>query len=91
VRLSELGLDTNIYNRSDNDNPISDFTSKLSPSVNVSLRSSHVRISGRSQFDLYYFKTLPELRATSSPPAHWPTSGRWQRLPLFLHVRARKP
>jgi len=68
-KLSEFGLDSNPYNRSDDSNPVGDFTSRLTPAVDASLRSPHLRASGRSQFDIYYYKTLSDLSSVDSDNA----------------------
>ena len=45
----------------------------------------------------WYFGALDRPASSSSPPRdrcpsrHRPRLGRWQRLPLFLHVRALRP
>jgi hypothetical protein len=69
VKLTELGIDTNVYDRSDDDNPVGSFTSRMTPSVNAWLQSTRVRVLGHSQFDLYYFKSLPQLNAVDSSNA----------------------
>jgi hypothetical protein len=66
VRVTDIGRDTNIFNNSDGDNPKSDMTATFSPSVDGWLRMAHGRANGRTQFDLYYFKTLSDLRAVDS-------------------------
>jgi hypothetical protein len=65
-RLAEFGFDSNAYNRSADIDPVADFTTKMSPSVDASLQSRHVRAIGRTQFDLYYFKKLSDLNAVDS-------------------------
>jgi hypothetical protein len=68
-QLTELGIDTNPYNRSPGSNPVGDFTSRMSPSLDASLRTPHLRARSRSLFEIYYFKALPELRAVDSDNA----------------------
>jgi hypothetical protein len=65
-RLSEVGFDSNVYNRSDGNGPVGDFVTRMSPAVDASLRSTHLRASGHTRFDAYYFKKLPDLRAVDS-------------------------
>jgi hypothetical protein len=65
-RLSEFGFDSNVYNRSDGSGPVGDFVSRMSPGADASLRSTHLRVSGRTRFDVYYFKKLTELRAVDN-------------------------
>jgi hypothetical protein len=69
VRLLDVGHDSNVFNRSADDNPQGDYTARLSPSVQGWLRLPHVKVNGRSQFDLYYFKALTDLRAVDSDSA----------------------
>jgi hypothetical protein len=64
IRVTDVGRDSNIFNTSDN--PQSDMTATFSPSVDGWLRMAHGRANGRTQFDLYYFKTLTDLRAVDS-------------------------
>jgi len=66
VRLSEFGHDSNVYNRDDDHNPVGDFISTLSPSVDAWFRFGRLRASGHSQADLYYYRSLPELRAADT-------------------------
>ncbi|MEO8256962.1 MAG: hypothetical protein ABI868_06405 [Acidobacteriota bacterium] len=65
-RLTEFGYDSNVYNRAEDNNPAGDFSSRLTPSVDASLRSAHVRIRGRSLVDVYYFKALSDLNSVDS-------------------------
>jgi hypothetical protein len=64
LRLTNVGHDSNVFNT--NDNPKADMMAMFSPSVDGWLRMAHGRATGRSQFDLYYFRTLTELRAVDS-------------------------
>jgi hypothetical protein len=63
IRLTNVGHDSNVFNRNQDDNPQSDITATLSPSVDAWLRMAHARANGRTQFDAYYFKQLTNLRA----------------------------
>jgi hypothetical protein len=69
VRLTNVGYDSNVFNRDEDSNPQGDITTTLSPSVDGWLRLAHGRASGRSQFDVYYFKQLADLRAVDSDTA----------------------
>ena len=69
VRLTNAGYDSNIFNRDQDSSPQSDIMATLSPSVDGWLRLAHGRASGRSQFDIYYFKELTDLRAIDSDTA----------------------
>jgi hypothetical protein len=66
LRLTNAGHDSNVFNKSDDDNPQGDFAATFSPAVDAWLRMAHGRASVRSQFDLYYFKQLTNLRAVDS-------------------------
>jgi hypothetical protein len=61
--LTNVGHDSNVFNRNENDNPQSDVTATLSPSLDAWLRMAHARANGRTQFDGYYFRQLTDLRA----------------------------
>jgi len=65
-KLTEFGFDSNPYNRSNENNPVGDFTSQMTPAVDASVWTSHLHASGRSQFDLYYYKTLSDLSSVDS-------------------------
>ena len=69
VRLTNAGYDSNLFNRDQDSSPQSDIMATLSPSVDGWLRLAHGRASGRSQFDIYYFKELTDLRAIDSDTA----------------------
>jgi hypothetical protein len=64
IRLTNIGHDSNVFNR-DSD-PQGDVTATLSPAMEGWLRMAHGRASGRTQFDVYYFKQLTDLRAVDS-------------------------
>jgi hypothetical protein len=61
VRLTNLGYDSNVFNR--DVNPQGDSTATLSPEVEAWLRLPRARFYGRHRFDFYYFKELTDLRA----------------------------
>ena len=69
VRLTNVGYDSNVFNRDEESGPQGDVMATLSPSVEGWLRLAHGRASGRSQFDIYYFKQLTDLRAVDSDTA----------------------
>jgi hypothetical protein len=66
VRLTEFGYDSNVFNRDQNNHPVGDFVSTLSPSVNGWFRFADLKVSGHSQADLYYYQSLPSLRSVDS-------------------------
>jgi len=65
VRLTN-GVDSNVFNVSENDNPKSDLTATASPAVDVWFRTRRVRLNGRSQLDYAYYKELSDLRALNT-------------------------
>jgi hypothetical protein len=69
VRLTNVGYDSNVFNRDEESSPQGDVMATFSPSVEGWLRLAHGRASGRSQFDIYYFKQLTDLRAIDSDTA----------------------
>lgn len=69
VRLSNVGYDSNVFNLDPDSNPQSDVMATFSPSVTGWLRLAHGRAGGRSQFDIYYFRQLTDLRAVDSDTA----------------------
>jgi hypothetical protein len=66
VRLTNVGYDSNVFNQDSSSNPQGDVTATFSPSVDGWLRLAHGRASGRTQFDVYYFKQLTDLRAVDT-------------------------
>src|SRR5262245_39749269 len=63
IRLTNVGRDSNVFNMNEDQNPQSDVTATLSPSIDGWLRMAHARANGRTQFDAYYFRQLTGLRA----------------------------
>ena len=63
IRLTNVGHDSNVFNRNQNDHPQSDVTATLEPPLDARLRMAHARANGRTQFDGYYFRQLTDLRA----------------------------
>ena len=66
VRLTNAGYDSNVFNQDDSSNPQGDVTATLSPAIDGWLRLAHGRANGRTQFDIYYFKQLTDLRAVDN-------------------------
>ena len=66
IRLTNVGRDSNVFNANKDQNPQSDVTATLSPSVDGWLRMAHARANGRTQFDTYYYKQLTGLRAVDN-------------------------
>jgi hypothetical protein len=64
LRLTNVGYDNNVFYR--DDSPRGDVMATFSPSVDSWFRMAHGRASGRSQFDVYYFRTATDLRAVDS-------------------------
>ncbi|MGH9252956.1 MAG: outer membrane beta-barrel protein [Vicinamibacterales bacterium] len=66
VRLTNFGHDSNVFNTDSSSSPRGDVTATLSPAMDGWLRLAHGRAGGRTQFDIYYFKQLKDLRAVDS-------------------------
>ena len=64
LQLTNVGHDSNIFNSTEN--PQGDVTATFTPSVDGWLRMAHGRISGRTQMDVYYFRTLTDLRGSDN-------------------------
>ena len=66
IRLTNIGVDTNVFRENEIDGPDRDVMATASPSTSAWLRLGRVRVSGYSQFDLIYFNRLAYLRAVDS-------------------------
>src|SRR5207249_3147817 len=59
--VSNLGVDNNVFNASDN--PLSDTTAAVGPAINVWSHAGPVRLSGKSAGQYLYFKTYENQRS----------------------------
>lgn len=61
VRLTNIGVDSNVFNSADN--PKSDFTMTLTPDVRVGIKPLRARVAFSSELGLEYFHTFADQRS----------------------------
>jgi len=66
IALSNLGVDDNVFNEADEDQPESDFTMTFSPNTNVWLRMGRTWVTGTAQIDWVYYNKFASERAANS-------------------------
>ncbi len=66
IALTNLGVDTNVFNRADVDQPQSDFTMTFSPTTDVWLRMGRTWITGTVDLDWIYYNKFASERAANS-------------------------
>jgi len=66
LALSNLGVDTNVFNEADADRPESDFTMTFSPNTDVWLRMGRTWVTGTAQIDWVYYNKFASERAANS-------------------------
>lgn len=66
IALSDLGIDTNVFNASDADTPQSDFTMTFTPATDVWLRMGRTWISGQIDVDWVYYRRFASERSANS-------------------------
>ena len=66
IALSNLGVDSNVFNEADADQPESDFTMTFSPNTDVWLRMGRTWITGAVQIDWVYYNKFASERAANS-------------------------
>jgi hypothetical protein len=66
IALTNLGVDTNVFNQADADQPQSDFTMTFSPATDAWLRMGRTWISGTIQIDWVYYNEFASERAANS-------------------------
>jgi hypothetical protein len=66
IRLTNIGVDTNVFRENKLDGPDRDVMATASPSTSAWFRFGRVRASSYSQFDFIYFNRLAHLRAVDS-------------------------
>jgi hypothetical protein len=72
LALTNLGVDTNVFNEPDQAAPKQDFTMTVTPATDLWLRLGRTRLSGSIREDLVYYKTYSSERsANSSYRADW--------------------
>jgi hypothetical protein len=66
IALSNLGVDTNVFNEADADRPESDFTMTFSPNTDMWLRMGRTWVTGTVQIDWVYYNKFTSERAANS-------------------------
>ncbi len=66
IALNNLGVDSNVFNEADADQPESDFTMTFSPNTDVWLRMGRTWITGAVQIDWVYYNKFASERAANS-------------------------
>lgn len=66
IALTNLGVDTNVFNRADADQPQSDFTMTFSPTTDVWLRMGRTWVTGTVDVDWIYYNKFASERAANS-------------------------
>ena len=66
IALSNLGVDTNVFNEADADQPENDFTMTFSPNTDVWLRMGRTWVTGTVQIDWVYYNKFASERAANS-------------------------
>lgn len=64
LSIPAFGVDSNVFNESEN--PRDDFTAVVQPAVDLWLRFGRLRLDGRQQFNLVYFKRYATERAVNT-------------------------
>jgi hypothetical protein len=66
IALSNVGIDTNVFNAASNDAPQSDFTMTFTPVTDVWLRMGRTWVSGRVDVDWVYYETFASERSANA-------------------------
>lgn len=66
IALSNIGVDTNVFNEADVENPQSDFTMTFTPTTDLWLRLGRTWISGRVNVDWVYYRRFASERSANS-------------------------
>ncbi len=64
--LTNLGVDTNVFNEADVDNPDSDFTLTVTPQTDLWLRMGRTWLAGNIREDLVWYKRFSSERSANS-------------------------
>src|SRR5262249_17536915 len=65
IALTNAGIDTNVFNQSDSQNPKRDFTFTITPQTDVWLRMGRSWLGGGVREDLLWYQTYDSERATN--------------------------
>src|SRR6185503_2104024 len=66
IALTNMGVDTNVFNQADADHPQSDFTMTFSPATDVWLRMGRTWVTGMVGVDWVYYNKFASERAANS-------------------------
>ena len=66
LALTNLGIDTNVFNEADADQPQSDFTMTFSPTTDVWLRMGRTWITGTVDLDWVYYNKFASERSANT-------------------------
>jgi hypothetical protein len=66
IALSNVGVDTNVFNQADEDRPESDFTMTFSPTTDVWLRMGRTWLTGTVAVDWVYYNEFASERSANS-------------------------
>jgi len=66
VALSNVGIDTNVFNAASDDNPQSDFTMTFTPVTDMWLRMGRTWVGGRIDVDWVYYETFAAERSMNA-------------------------
>jgi hypothetical protein len=66
IGLSNVGVDSNVFNAADTDHPQSDFTMTFTPTTNLWLRLGDTWLSGNIHVDWVYYRKFASERAANS-------------------------
>jgi hypothetical protein len=66
IALRNLGIDTNVFNEADADQPQSDFTMTFSPTTDVWLRMGRTWVTGTVQVDWVYYNKFASERSANT-------------------------
>lgn len=66
MTLKNVGLDSNVFNEIDADDPESDFTATLTPAAAVWLNIGHLRVASHHSVDIVYFQSHADQRSVGT-------------------------
>lgn len=66
IALTNIGVDTNVFNAASSDDPQSDFTMTFTPVTDLWLRMGRTWISGRIDVDWVYYQTFSSERSANA-------------------------
>ncbi len=66
IALTNLGVDTNVFNQADSDVPKQDFTMTLTPQTDLSMRLGATRLNANVRADLVWFQKYASERSANT-------------------------